>query len=249
MNNFIANQLASYRTRLTCLDRPENTAIWQNKNPVKFTEKVASIRDAMQRLELTAARQSATGTGTAADKAREERELEDAAFTLARAVVAFTTDKENLTLAHKYDFPISHWRQLANEPLLQSALLLRKDAAELAALGQSAADYGITPDAVDALQKEVDDYARCIAAPQDATADRSALTESLPVQSRAIASLFGQLDDLLPQFRKAPGGPEFIESYRASTRIIQRGHRSASPVSPPAPTPSPASERPSPPPV
>ncbi|MCB1089644.1 MAG: hypothetical protein KDM63_21570, partial [Verrucomicrobiae bacterium] len=44
MNDKIANQIASYRTRLTCLDQPEHRAVWEGQPPLMFTTKVAEAR-------------------------------------------------------------------------------------------------------------------------------------------------------------------------------------------------------------
>lgn len=241
MNDRIANQIASFRTRLECLDHPAHTAIWRDVPPVIFTIKVTQARAALDTLVTDASRQSVPRTGTAADKRREERELEDAAHALARAVVTFAADKNDLAMAHKHDLSLSGWRGMRDEALLQRARLLQTDALTLT----TAADadfYGITPAAVAALGEEADDYAACIAAPQDTIAERASLTASLPQQVRALTSLFDQLENLLPQFRAAPGGPAFLAAYRAAAQIIDRGHGpgygTPAPVTPPPTPPS-----------
>jgi hypothetical protein len=226
MNDQIANQIASYRTRLDCLDQPAHLAIWQNQFPQAFTTKVAAARAATQTLTDTAARQSAPITGSAADKRREEKELEDTAYTLARALVACCTDAGDLTQAAKYDFPLSSWRRLRDEALIQRARQLEADVIALAN-GPSSGDannYGINLAAIATLTKDADDYAAFIVAPQNTLAARSELTASLPQLSRATAILFDQIEDLLPQFSNTPLGAIFVNHYRASTQIIDRGH-------------------------
>ncbi len=237
MNDRIANQLASYRTRLDCLDQPNHLAIWQNQFPQAFTTKVAAARSATQILIGAAAEQSAPIIGSAADKRREEKELEDAAYTLARALVACCTDAGDLTQAAKYDLPLSAWRAMRDEVLIQRVNLLESDATALAS-GPSSGDannYGINLAAIAHLRKEADDYAAFLISPQAAISNRSELTASLPLLSRAAAILFDQVEDLLPQFSNTPLGIIFVGNYRASTQIIDRGHGSLPAIAPPNP--------------
>ena len=226
MDDIIANQLASYRTRLACLDQPGHLAIWQNQPPVIFTAKVEEARTLSAELAGLAARQSAPITGVAADKDREETDLEDEAHKLARAIVRFAKDQDDETLAAKYDLPISSWRGMRDEALIQRARLLETDSGEVVAGPDSAAadGYGVTPAAVAALAQEADDYEAIIAAPDDAIADRGALTAALRPKSRQTRAKFDELEDFLPQFRGSPEGDEFVAQYIASTRIIDRGH-------------------------
>ena len=226
MDDRIANQLASYRTRLACLDQTAHAAIWENQPPQIFTTKVGEARALTDDLIALAARQSAPTTGSAADKRREERELEDEAHKVARALTSYARDQNDETLAAKYDVPRSSWRNMRDEALLQKAGQLRDDA-NTAVTGPDAANadqYGINPAAVASLSSEADDYEGFIVAPQDATADRSALTAALPVKSREVRAKFDELEDFLPQFRGTPAGDEFVDAYLASTQIVDRGH-------------------------
>jgi len=225
MNDRTANLLASYRTRLACLDQPAHALLWKNQPPLIFTTKVAAARAAVDNLAATAARQSAAIEGATADKRREEKELEDTAYNFGRLLVAFATDRGDLTTAAKYDVPISTWRALRDEALLQRARLLHTDGTALSAgpNAATAATYGITPASLAVLKKETDDYAAFIVAPQDAIAGRSALTESLPQLLRSTTALFDQLEDFLPQFATTPAGQNFQAAYLASTAINQRG--------------------------
>jgi len=237
MNDRIANQLASFRTRLTCLDQPAHTPLWQGVPPLMFTTKVAQARMATEELATMAGRQSAPITGSTADKRREEKELEDEAFKIARAVVNYAQDNNNEALAAKYDMPASGWRRMRDEALLQRARLLIADAGELAsdaATTVAAGQFGITTAAVSDLEAEADDYAAIIAVPQDNIGDRSALTASLREKVRQVTRLFDQVADLIVQFGGTPEGDAFIAAYRASSQIIDRGH-GPSPEPPPAP--------------
>ena len=225
MNDRIANLIASFRSRLAALDLSAHLTVWQNQPPLAFTAKVAAARAATQTLIDLAARQSAPAPALAAAKRKEEKELEDAAHRLARAVVIFATDTGDIALAGRYDQPLTAWRALRDEVLLQRARLLAKEVAALAAGPQAsaAADYGLSAASAAALDAEADDYAALIVAPQDALAARSTLTASLPEQARATSALFDQLEDLLPQFAVTPAGEAFVNAYLAAAPVIARG--------------------------
>ncbi|MEM7010242.1 MAG: hypothetical protein AAF585_02060, partial [Verrucomicrobiota bacterium] len=173
-----------------------------------------------------AARQSAPITGHAIDKDREETDLENEAHQLGRGLVGFAQDQENEALAAKYDLPISSWRAMRDEALLQRARLLESDAGDLVAGPDSAAaeEYGVTATAVADLKEAADDFEALIVAPQDAIADRSALTAALRPKSRETRAKFDELEDFLPQFKGTPTGDEFVAAFLASTQIIDRGH-------------------------
>jgi hypothetical protein len=239
MNDRTANLLASYRTRLACLDQPAHAILWKNQPPLVFTTKVTAARAAVDNLAAIAGRQSAPTGGAAADKRREEKELEDTAHAFGRLLVALATDRNDLTTAAKYDVPISTWRALRDEALLQRARLLHADGTALSAgpNAATAATYGVTPASLAVLKKETDDYAAFIVAPQDAIAGRSALTESLPQLLRSTTALFDQLEDFLPQFGTTPAGQSFLAAYLASTAINQRGRGPTPPADPTPPTP------------
>ncbi|MBK1835132.1 hypothetical protein [Roseibacillus ishigakijimensis] len=124
MNDYIANHIDSYRARLGCLDQEGHRAIWENQPPQIFATKVTAAREATRSLAELAARQSAPTTGTTKDKAREKDELEQLAFRVARALVLFCKDKSDETMAARYDLPLSGWRRMRDEALLQRARLL-----------------------------------------------------------------------------------------------------------------------------
>lgn len=226
MNDDIANQLTSYRNRLSCLDSPEHLPIWQNQPPLAFTTKVGQARALTDELADMAGRQSILIRGNAKAKRKEEAELEEAAYRLARAVVLCATDLDDLALAGHYDQPITGWRKLRDEALLQRARRLEVDAGTLAT-GPDAAtaeEYGITPASVAALKKEADDYAAVITQPQGAIDERVVLTQTLPAKSREVSAKFDEVADLILQFKAAPGGPEFIGRYLKASQIMDRGH-------------------------
>lgn len=232
MNNTINNRIDSFRARRAVLDDPTHTPIWEGVAPLKFTEKTTTARSLIAVLVELAGRQAASTVGHAQDKRREEKELEDEAHKLGRALVNCCKDTNDLATAAKYDFQISGWRRLRDEVLLNKARLLATDAGLFIAAG---ADYGITPAAIAKLDKEADDYETIITAPVNAIGERSTLTAGLLPKSREIAELFDQMDDLAIQFRGTPAGDAFVATWLASDQIIDRGSSPGTGATPPAP--------------
>lgn len=208
--------------------------------PLKFTEKATTARTFTATLVELAGRQTAATVGHAQDKRREEKELEDEAHQLGRALVNYCKDTSDLATAARYDFPVSGWRRLRDEVLLNKASLLAADAALVAtgSTATAAAGYGITPAAIAKLTKEAGDYENVITVPVNAIGERSTLTAGLLPKSREIAELFDQMDDLAILFRGTPEADAFVAAWLASGQIIDCGRGPGSEDTPPV-TPSP----------
>lgn len=92
----------------------------------------------MESLAELAREQETATSGAALDKRREEKELEDAAHALGRALVIYLRDKGDETTAAQVDLPISGWRRMRDEQLLAKARLA-ESLAKAAATGPEAA--------------------------------------------------------------------------------------------------------------
>ena len=79
-----------------------------------------------------------------------------------------------------------------------------------------AAGYGITAAAVEAADKEVEEYAAVVAAPQAGIADRKALTGQMRVRFNAVEDKFAVLDDMILQFNATAAGRGLIAAYQAA---------------------------------
>lgn len=237
MNDYYLNRLNMGRKVLACLNKNEHKALWHNQPPVKFTAKVAEAAVMLTELEALAGKQSLATNGAAADKRREEKELEDVAHALGRAVVACCRDAGDEAGAAPFDLPISGWRKLRDEILLGKARELETKAAALAAT-VGGADYGITSAAVASLKKEADDYAALIAAPDTAIGGRKALTASVRPAFAALEAKLQEMDDLILAFRSTEAGAALNAAYFAARSINDRG--SGPTEKKPAPAPPPA---------
>ncbi len=76
MRDEFANRQSMHLTVLNLLDKPESRAVWEDNNPIKFTERVGEFRAKVTALTATIAEKTSDITGQAVEKDREETELE-----------------------------------------------------------------------------------------------------------------------------------------------------------------------------
>ena len=245
MQDEFANRLAMFQTSRGTLNSPANKPVWFQQVPLIFSTKADQAFSALAELETFAGQQDRTTTGAAQDKQREEKELEDAAHLLGGTLAIWFRDQGDETQAAQADLPISGWRRLRNQQLLEKARQTRDLAQSVVSGPQAtaAATYGVTPAAVTSLTKEIDDYAAVITAPQQGIAARKALTAQLRDRFNAVEAQFATLDHLILQFNTTTPGETLIAAYQASRTIRDLGHR---PATKPTPTPpAPVTEPPS----
>ena len=97
--------------------------------------------------------------------------------------------------------------------------------------------YGITPDAVTSVDKEVEEYAAVVSAPQTSIAGRKALTQQARDKFNAVELKFAGLDDMILQFGTTPAGQSLVASHQAArvVRDLGGGPNPTPPPTPPAP--------------
>jgi len=238
MNDYYLNRLNMGRKVFLCLDNPQHVPLWQGVPPLRLTTAIGEARGMLAGLETLAQNHGLATTGNAADKAREEKELEDAAHELGRLVVNCCRDAGDEATAATYDLPISGWRRMRDENLLQTARSLEAKAGTIAAT-PAGAEYGITPTAVAALKKEADDYAKLIAAPDDAIGGKAVLTRTVRPAFVAFETKLQSIDDLILPLRNTAAGALFVAKYEEARTINDRGRRPGT-EEPPPPAPAPA---------
>jgi hypothetical protein len=201
MKDTYTNRLDSFRTTLVYLDQPANKAVWFNQPPVRFTTRVAEAQTAVANLAEFCRQQETVITGAAEDKAREEAELEAAAYTLGLAIAECARTLGNETDAAKAQFSRSTWRQMRDATLLATARqVIQLAQGLLSTQAAAAAECGITATLIASTIKEADDFEAIINAPQGAIAGRKALTALLRDRFNEVETIFGSLDNLIMQF-------------------------------------------------
>lgn len=236
MNDRIVNQLNMARRALDCLNKPEHSALWAAVPPLIFGTKVTAAGNLLTEAEALAQKQTRATTGTTQDKAREEKELEDICFTLGNALVSCCLDAADAAGAAPYDIPLSAWRALRHEALLQRAEdLAAAIAATIAADPVTAASYGLDTLSHSRLLSETSDYRALIVAPDTAIGERAAATRALAAKVKELLAALLPIDRLIIQYQTPPAGEAFVAAYFAARTTYDRGHGPVpEPTAPPA---------------
>ena len=221
------NRLAAFQASLSVLNQPEYKPLWFDQPPKIFTRLVAEAAAAVAALEASCQAQATDITGVAADKEREERELEDVCILYGGTVALFFRLQSDETSAAKVDLTPTEWRRLPEQDLIASSRVLIELMNRILteATPAEAEEWGVTPAAIETVQQESDDLAAALADPQSAIAQRKATTASLRVQFRAVAEQFEILDRLMGHFTTTPAGAALAATYQNARNIIDRGHR------------------------
>ena len=224
MQDEFANRLAMFQTSRGTLNSPANKPVWFQQVPLIFSTKADQAFSALAELETFAGQQDRTTTGAAQDKQREEKELEDAAHLLGGTLAIWFRDQGDETQAAQADLPISGWRHLRNQQLLEKSRQTRDLAQSVVSGPQAttAATYGVTPAAVTGLTKEMDDYSAVITAPQS---PHRPTVRPLQRRRRPIR------DPRSPHPAIQHHRP-LIAAYQASRTIRDLGHRPATKTNP-----------------
>jgi hypothetical protein len=201
---------------------------------LRFTSRVAEAVTALAALAAFCQQQGAVIKGAAMDKAREEKELEDAAFVMGQAVAECCRGLGNAADAARCTFPKSAWRGMRDAALLANAREVIRIAEGLLAGAHSAAaaECGITVATVAACKKEADDYEAVISAPQQAIAGRKATTAQMRDRFNTVEAVFASLDGLVEQFTDKT----FVGGYHAARTVRDLGHGPGA-ETPPTPLP------------
>jgi len=231
-------RLKMFQRSLGVLELPESTAVWQNQPPVMFTKLEAEAETMVGVLVDHSRKQEADTTGVTMEKQREEAELEDAAFALGVALTLWFRKQNSETEAEQVSLTESAWRKLAGQELLNAAQRVIDHATALSSgpAAAAVAEYGITPAAVQALQKEWDDFDQIINSPGVAQTLRKVLTKGLRPAFNLVEAKFTELEALMVQFRKTEAGRAMIAAWD-DARIQKGANGGKDPTAPAPPAP------------
>lgn len=236
MKNEFANRQNMHFTIIGLLDQGEFQPVWKDQSPTAFTAQAAELRPKVAALTTLVAEQQAATTGHAADKAREERELEAIAHEIGQALAGWFEDQGRQADAAQIDLSLSAWQGLRDTALVAKAKLLHQQLT--AALAQNAAGlatYGLDAADATALAKETADFEAIIANPAVAISRRKSLTSALRPKFREVAELLAKMDRLVLRFRRDDSGERFAAAWTAARTIRDLG--GSAPAAPPEPTP------------
>lgn len=236
MKNEFANRQNMHLAIVALLADPALQPAWKDQKPVLFTNRAAALGPMVGALtDLISAQQAAT-TGHAADKEREEEELENCAHEIGEALADWFEDQGRLADAAPIGLSLSTWQGLRNTDLIAKAkLLYQKLSAALATDAAALADYGLEPADATLLAKELADFETIVANPAAAISGRKALTAALRPKFREVSEHLAKMDRLVLRFRKSETGTHFAAAWQAARIVRDLGQ--AAPAEPAAPAP------------
>jgi hypothetical protein len=176
--------------------------------------------------EIDAQRQIQEGrtTGITENKQKEEDEMIQATIETGAAVYAYADIIGDSELKSKVNYSPSDLKTARDTDLrviCQSVHNVAKD--RISELG----DYGTTPEDLDKLQKEIDDFSEMLSKSMKAINTRSTATAKIAELMKETDELLkNQLDKLVTTLQSRE--PEFYTNYMKARRIIDMGSRSQS---------------------
>jgi hypothetical protein len=222
MKDTYTNRLDAFRATLTFLEDPRNLGFWKEKSPLRFGKRAVEAKESVATLAAFCEAQTSQIGGIAVDKAREEKELEDAAYVLGKAVAVCSRDLNNEADAAKVGFSLSDWRDMRDAILLSTARETIRIARELLADHPTdAADCGITAELVNETEREANEFESALGTPRAAIGERRALTAALRDRFNEVEAIFAKMDGLVEQFPD----DTFIDGYLAARSVVDAGHR------------------------
>ena len=230
MNTELTNRVTMLKT--TSRYMAEHRAVWNTMAPLQtaMTELDAKIAEID-----AAARKHETPNGATADKAGARDNLEDATFLLCEALGVLAHDSGDNDLVALTRVTRTLLDRMGAEELSNraTAMLTQANAhkTELVA-------YQVTQANIDELSAALTGFNQAKAGPRTATAERAALTESLPkLVKEATDILKNRIDRLVSLFSRT--NPDFVAGYESARVIVDRvATHKTKPAAVPAPAPT-----------
>ena len=160
-------------------------------------------------------------TGITENKQKEEDEMIQSTLEIAAGVFAYADKIGDHELKSKVDYSPSALKT-ARDTDLRVMCQSVHDAAE--SVISELENVGITPEALEKLQKEIDDFSAFLSESRNAINTRSIATAKIADLIRETDDLLNnQLDKLVTTFQSRE--PRFYETYMKSRQIINMGSR------------------------
>ena len=214
------NKLTMYLTVEKDCDANED--IWSNMPG--FVDTFGRFKNLISEIKTQQEIQKGKTTGITKSKQREEDEMIQATILTASAVRAFASIIGDDKLMSKVNYSPTNLMRLRDTDLRAVCQTIH-DAAK--SFISQLADYGVTPEDLEKLQKEINDFSEMIAEPRSAIGTRATATTKLEeLFKQADTLLRDQLDMLMVNYKSSH--PKFYNKYRSSRMIVDMGRRSKS---------------------
>ena len=235
MNDILTNRIDMIGVCINTADKTANSAVWNQLPHLDFVTDIAWVKQEYTDISAKAAIANAATTGPAEAKDLAETALENAAFTMARALCVHFKRTGNWTDRAKVDFTKSGLIRMRDQQLKTTTELIR-DLANVARDESGAGGRGITAARILTLNGAIAAYAGVISAPRGQILTRATLKRELEVRVAAVIERLRDMDDIVLQYDETEAGRSFIAQWQTARIVIELGH---GPTPTPTPTPTP----------
>jgi hypothetical protein len=199
-----------------------NKDIWSNMPA--FVDTFGRFENLISKIKTQQEIQKGKTTGITQSKQKEEDEMIQATVEIASAVHAFASIIGDDALMSKVNYSPTNLMRLRDTDLRAVCQTIH-DAAE--SVIDHLGDYGKTPEDLEKLQKEINDFSDMIAEPRSAIGTRATATAELEKLFKEVDTILrDQLDMLMVNYKSSH--PKFYNKYRSSRMIVDMGRRSKS---------------------
>lgn len=177
---------------------------------------IQQFLDLLPQIEQVNQIQLGHAKGSSDLKQKEEAEMIQATIQVAAAIFVYAQVNNRPDLQAKVNVSPTYLQELPDEELKITCLNIHSTAEKL---DGNLSNFGITPEAITQLKKEIDDFAAIIAAPRSAIVTRSQATRRLKeLIDQANDLLRNQLDKLMVLFEHTQ--PQVYNTYKAARVIV-----------------------------
>jgi hypothetical protein len=238
MNIRLTNQIKMVGACLNVANSADYKSTWTGNEPADFAIDLDSLQTGYVSVTAKAALADGASGGAGDAKAQAEAALEDAAYILARALVAHFKKTNNLDQLGKVDLTKSEIVQLRQQDLLDKTTAIR-DLATATQAEPGAAGRGVNAARVATLTAAITAFTNVMNNPRGQIVNRSTLLKEVDTDTAKLLEQVADLDDLVLQFDGTDAGKRFIEAWKRARIIVDNGggHSNGNTPTPTPPTP------------
>jgi hypothetical protein len=161
--------------------------------------------------------QEGNTSGATLQKQKEEAEMIEITLRVAAAIYVYATEQKNLELQQEVKMSPSYLKTMGDSTLLSRCNRIHQIVSGLDA--EALAPYGVLPETVSGLRKEIDDFATLIAKPRTSIVARSTATMRLKELFKEINALLrDEMDKLMLVLQGKE--PVVYNEYKAARIIV-----------------------------
>jgi hypothetical protein len=233
MNSRLQNQLNMVGACITVANDPNYKPVWNGNDPADFTTDIAQLQTGYGKVTVSASQADAATGGGGDASAAAETALENATFTLARALANHYKKNGDLDNLGKVDVTKTDIMRLRKQNLVDKATAIR-DLANAAVGDPNAAGRGVTAARVTALTAAITAFSNVMNNPRGQIINKSALLREVETAIAGLVEDVNAMDDLAIQFNGSDAATRFQEAWKRARIIVDSGGGHGNPAPQPA---------------